>query len=139
MYYKDFMVHTYIRGFTKFGIEVLWRLQFLKYLRTLSLKFQKARTKIKVVLSTVYSGGCLAENVRSSSTPEPVAFTIPWYQTWWNPQCTMSRYPDCFLVNFWLDFAVLVHNSLSNFTQKSEQYNILVLAGGKFVLSFYTQ
>ena len=24
-------------------------------------------------------------NVRSSSTPETVAFTIPWYQTWWNP------------------------------------------------------
>ena len=41
----------YIRGFTKFGIKVLWRLQFLEYLRTLSLKFQKARTKIEVVLT----------------------------------------------------------------------------------------
>ena len=33
------------------GIKVLWRLQFLEYLRTLSLKFRKARTKIEVVLS----------------------------------------------------------------------------------------
>ena len=33
------------------GIKLLWRLQFLEYLRTLSLKFQKARTKIEVVLS----------------------------------------------------------------------------------------
>ena len=41
----------YVRGFTKFSIKVLWRLQFLEYLRTLSLKFQKTRTKIKVVLS----------------------------------------------------------------------------------------
>ena len=30
----------YIRGFTKFGIKVLWRLEFLEYLRTLSLKFK---------------------------------------------------------------------------------------------------
>ena len=36
----------YIRSFTKFGIKVLWRLYFLRYLRTLSLKFQKARTKL---------------------------------------------------------------------------------------------
>ena len=33
------------------GIKVLWRLKFLGYLRTLSLKFQKARTKIEVVLT----------------------------------------------------------------------------------------
>ena len=41
----------YIRGCQKFGIKVYWRLQFLGYLRTLSLKLQKARTKIEVVLS----------------------------------------------------------------------------------------
>ena len=41
----------YVRGFTKFGIKVLWRLQFLEYLRTFSIKFQKARTKIEIVLS----------------------------------------------------------------------------------------
>ena len=33
------------------GIKVLWRLQFLGYFRTLSLKSQKARTKIEVVLT----------------------------------------------------------------------------------------
>ena len=36
------------------GIKVLWRLQFMGYLRTLSLKFQKARTKIEVVLTLPY-------------------------------------------------------------------------------------
>ena len=34
----------YIRGFTKFGIKVLWRLQFFIGSRTLNLKFQEART-----------------------------------------------------------------------------------------------
>ena len=42
---------THIRGFTKFGIKVLWKLQFLIGYRTLNLKFQKTRTKIEVVLS----------------------------------------------------------------------------------------
>ena len=46
----------YIRWFRTFldfkvHIKVLWRLQFLEYSRTLSLKFQKARTKIEVILS----------------------------------------------------------------------------------------
>ena len=44
-------ITMFIMGFTKFGIKVLWRLEFLEYLRTLSLKFQKARTKIEVVLT----------------------------------------------------------------------------------------
>ena len=35
-----------IRGFTKFGIKVLRRLQFFIGYRTLNLNFQKARTKI---------------------------------------------------------------------------------------------
>ena len=47
---------TYIRWCQKFGIKVYWRLQFLGYLRTLSLKFQKARTKIEVVLTRQPSG-----------------------------------------------------------------------------------
>ena len=45
----------YNRGFTKFGIKVAWSLQFLGYLRTLSLKFQKAWTNIEVFLP-----GCLS-------------------------------------------------------------------------------
>ena len=39
------------RDFTKSGIKVLWSLKFLGYFRTLSWKFQKARTKIEVVLA----------------------------------------------------------------------------------------
>ena len=35
-----------VRGFTKFSIKVALSLQFLGYLRALSLKFQKAQTKI---------------------------------------------------------------------------------------------
>ena len=49
--HKDMQHSVYIRGFTKFGIKVLWRLQFFIGYRTLDLKFQKARTKIEVVLS----------------------------------------------------------------------------------------
>jgi hypothetical protein len=45
------IISTYIRVIQKFGIKVYWRLQFSEYLGTLSLKFQKARTKTEVVLS----------------------------------------------------------------------------------------
>ena len=86
---------TYIRGFTKFGIKILWRLRFLEYMRTKRLKFQKAWTKIEVVLSLpcwlsqqqlqFWSEPSEILIVRSWSTPETVAFTISWYQTWWNP------------------------------------------------------
>ena len=45
-------IHSVIQDFFRLqGIKVLWRLQFLEYLRTLSLKFQKAGTKIEVVLT----------------------------------------------------------------------------------------
>ena len=46
--------YIFIRWFRIFqlqGIKILWWLQILEYLRTLSLKFQKAQTKIEVVLS----------------------------------------------------------------------------------------
>ena len=46
---KCWTIH--IRGCQKFGFKVYWRIQFLGYLRTLSLKFQKARNKIEVVLT----------------------------------------------------------------------------------------
>ena len=57
----------YVRGFTNFEITVACGLKFHWYLRTLSLKFQKARTKIEVL------------NLMSSNTPETVDFTPPWY------------------------------------------------------------
>ena len=41
-----------VSGFFRLqGIKVLWGLQFLEYLRTLSFKFQKATSKIEVVLA----------------------------------------------------------------------------------------
>ena len=48
--------HTWINSIKvacrcEFSTKMLWCLQFLGYLRTLSLKFQKARTKIEVFLA----------------------------------------------------------------------------------------
>ena len=72
------------------GIKVLWRLRFLEYLRTLSLKFQKAQTEIEVVLSLdetanradsgqlqFWSEPSEILNLRSLNTPETVTL-IPW-------------------------------------------------------------
>ena len=76
---RIFKSNIYTRGFTKFGVKVLWRLQFLEYLRTLSLKFQKSQTKIEVVLTLP----CSLSQLRSSNTPETIAFTRPWYLEVW--------------------------------------------------------
>ena len=43
-------VPMYIRGCHAHATEIYWLIQFLEYLRTLSLKFQKAWTKIEVVV-----------------------------------------------------------------------------------------
>ena len=51
---SDIFSSSYIWGFTKFGIKVLWRLQFLKYLRT----FRKLGPKLK--LSWLYPVGCIS-------------------------------------------------------------------------------
>ena len=58
------------RGFTKFGIKVLWSIQFLGYLRTLSLKFQKAQTKIVVVLSLPWN--CSLHNTLIPNLVKPL-------------------------------------------------------------------
>ena len=70
----------YIRGLTKFGIKVLWRLQFLEYLRSEDLMFEISEGSDQNW--TCPESALLA--VWASSTPETVAFTIPWYQTWLN-------------------------------------------------------
>ena len=72
---------SYIRGFTKFGIKVLWRLQFLEYLRTLRLKFQKARTKTGVFL-----GHWDSQLGRPRKTPILV-------QAFWNFKLKVLKYP----------------------------------------------
>ena len=61
------------------GIKIYWLIQFLEYLRTLSLKFQKARTKIEVVLSLP----CWL-----SQSSEPSERSI--FQNFWKP----DRCPD---------------------------------------------
>ena len=43
--------NMYTRGCHTFATKIYLLIQFLEYLRTLSLKFQKARTKIEVVLA----------------------------------------------------------------------------------------
>ena len=79
-----------VSGFFRLqGIKVLWGLQFLEYLRTLSFKFLKARTKIEVVLSLpcwlfqfssqFWSKPSEILDLRSSNTPDTVTLTIPWY------------------------------------------------------------
>ena len=105
----------HIRGFNKFGIKVLWRLQFLEYFRTLCLKFQKARTKIEIVLSLpcwlsqqtanmadsgklqFWSEPSEILNLRSSNTPETVAFTIPYkFLFFWQISFTNFLYEKIF-------------------------------------------
>ena len=76
-----------IRGFTKFCIKVLWRLQFLGYFRTLCLKFQKARTKIEVFLTLPSQQG----RVRTTSIL---------VRAFWNFKCKVLKYPrNCSLHN----------------------------------------
>jgi hypothetical protein len=81
------------------GIKVLWRLQFLGYLRTLSLKFQKVRTKIEVVLSlpcwlSQYSG-------QLQFWSEPSERSI--FQTFWRAySCTIFLFFWVRDIKFWL-------------------------------------
>ena len=86
----------YIRGFTKFGIKVLWRLQFLEYLRTLRLKFQKARTKIEVVLSLP---GWLSQ-LNWDSQPGRLRTTSILVREFWNFKFKVPKYSrNCSLHN----------------------------------------
>ena len=39
-------------------------------------------------------------NLRSSNTPKTIGFTLPWYQTWWNPYLTYLQFPYVYLDNF---------------------------------------
>ena len=71
------------------GIKVLWRLQFLEYLRTLSLKFQMARTKIEVVLSlpcwlSQFSWDSLVGRLRTTSI---------FVRAFWNFEFKVLKYP----------------------------------------------
>ena len=80
--------YTYIRGFTKLGIKVLWRLQVLEYLRTLHLKFQKARTKIEVVLSLP----CWLSQFSWDSQQGRLRTTSTLVRAFWNFKCKVLKY-----------------------------------------------
>ena len=82
-------VRMYIRGFTKFGIKVLWRLQFREYLGTLRLKFQKARTKIEVVLSLP----CWLSQLNWDSQQSRGRKTSILVRAFWNFKLKVLKYP----------------------------------------------
>ena len=92
-----------IRGFTKFGIKVFWKLQLLEYLRTLSLKFQKAQTKIEVVLALP----CWLSQLNWDSQQGRVRTTSILVSALWNFKLKVLKYPrTCSLQytlipNFW--------------------------------------
>ena len=46
-----FIHSMYSRGYHTFSTKIYWLIKFVEYLRTLSLKFRKAVTKIEVVLT----------------------------------------------------------------------------------------
>ena len=79
----------YIRGFTKFGIKVAWRLQFLEYLRTLSLKFPKSRTKIEVLLALP----CWLSQLNWESQQGRARTTSILLVAFWNFRLKVLKYP----------------------------------------------
>ena len=84
------------RGFTKFGIKVLWRLQFFIGYRTLDLKFQKARTKIEVVLSLP----SWLSQLNWDSNQGRVRTTSILVRAFWNFKLKVLKYPrNCSLHN----------------------------------------
>ena len=93
----------YVRGCQKFGIKEYWRLQFLGYLRTLSLTFQKTRTKIEFVLTLP----CLLSHLNWDSQQGRVKTTLILVGAFWNFKLKVLKYPkNCSLQyilipNFW--------------------------------------
>ena len=93
---QKYLCSMYIRGFTKFGIKVLWRLQILGYFRTLHLKFQKTRTKIEVVLTLP----CWLSQFSWDSQPGRVRTTSILVRAFWNFFLKVLKYSrNCSLHN----------------------------------------
>ena len=87
---------TCCRGFTKFGIKVLLRLQVLVYLRTLHLKFRKAWTKIEVVLSLP----CWLSQLNWDSQKGRLRTTSILVGAFWNFKLKVLKYSkNCSLYN----------------------------------------
>ena len=70
------------------GIKVYWRLQFLEYLRTLSLKFQKARTKIEGVLTLP----CWLSQLNWDSQQGTLRTTSILVKAFWNFKLKVLKY-----------------------------------------------
>ena len=92
-----------IRVRQKFGIKIYWRLQFLEYLRTLSLKFQKARTKIEVVLSLP----SWLSQLNWDSYQGRLRTTPILVQAFWNLKLKVLKYSrNCGLNNTWIPWSL---------------------------------
>ena len=113
--YMNFNISTpnfqlYIRGFTKFGIKVSRRLQFLEYLRTLHFKFQK-------VLK--YSRNCSLLDT-----------LIPWsLKITWIPYCTYLIWVDIckkLMRTFWFFTCFL--------SARIQAWSVIILVIYKFLL-----
>ena len=98
-------VHTLgcVTVFRLQGIKVYWKLQFLEYLRTSSLKFQKTQTKIEVFLTLPWR----LSQFRWDSEQGRVRTTSILVQAFWNFKLKVLKYPrNCslqytFIPNFW--------------------------------------
>ena len=78
------------------GIKVLWGLHFFEYLRTLSLRFQKARTIIEVVLSLA----CWLSQFSWDSQQGRLKTTSVLVQAFWNFKLKVLKYSrNCRLHN----------------------------------------
>ena len=73
--------------FHTFSIKVVWYLQFLGYLRTLSLKFQKATSKIEVFLSLP----CCLSQTANRTEPGKTSILV---LAFWNFKLKVLKYPS---------------------------------------------
>ena len=120
----------YIRSFTKFGIKVLWRLQFLGYFRTLNLKSQKAPTKIEVVLTPP---GWLSQ-LSWDSQPGRVRTSSILVRAFWNFKLKVLKYSrnyslhNTLIPNFLKPLMYILHlHILSVQTSVLEGYLLLIM------------
>ena len=118
--------NIYIRGFTKFGIKVAWGLQFLGYLRTLRLKFQKARTKIGVFLGLPcwlsqfklkvlkYSRNCISRYILVAKVWHPLKYILKTASFLYNLALQFTWPKETFLSPFrtitrWIPLIIFEH------------------------------
>ena len=88
-----------IRGCHTFATKIYWLIQFVGYLRTLGLKFQKARTKIEVVLTLP----CWLSQFRWDSQQGRPRTTSILVRAFWNFKFKVLKQPrNCNLHATWI-------------------------------------